>query len=160
MSNNPGSCEFVSEDNCVVCGRRPEADRSSMRILIDSLPLQEVEQISLHGVSALASGVPNADPCAAGRTRARRGGSRLASRLSGANIVGPSCSATCNSALHCGLPFLGIVFCLGEFCEVAPQLVRRQCRQLAVDQSSGRSPAVSSARRLVLPARPSNDRVY
>jgi hypothetical protein len=30
----------VSEDDCV-CGHWPEADRSSMRILIDRLPLQE-----------------------------------------------------------------------------------------------------------------------
>jgi hypothetical protein len=35
----------ISEADCVVCGHWPEADRSSMRILIDSLPLQEVEQI-------------------------------------------------------------------------------------------------------------------
>ena len=31
----------VSEDDCVVCGHWPEADRSSMRVLIDRLPLQE-----------------------------------------------------------------------------------------------------------------------
>ena len=30
----------VSEDECVVCGHWPEADRSSMRILIDRLPLR------------------------------------------------------------------------------------------------------------------------
>jgi hypothetical protein len=37
--------EPVNEDDCVVCGQWPEADRSSMRVLIYSLPLQEVEQI-------------------------------------------------------------------------------------------------------------------
>jgi hypothetical protein len=32
-------------EECAVCGPWPEADRSSMRMLIDSLPLREVEQI-------------------------------------------------------------------------------------------------------------------
>ena len=31
----------VSEDECVVCGHWPQADRSSMRILIDRVPLHE-----------------------------------------------------------------------------------------------------------------------
>jgi hypothetical protein len=35
----------ISEDNCVVCGRWPWALRPSMRRSIDTLPLQEVEQI-------------------------------------------------------------------------------------------------------------------
>jgi hypothetical protein len=45
MSNTRDDLNSVSEDHCVVCGHWPEADRSSMRILIDSLPLQEVEDI-------------------------------------------------------------------------------------------------------------------
>jgi hypothetical protein len=45
MSNADHELKAVSEDDCVVCGDWPQAHRSSMRILIDSLPLQEVEQV-------------------------------------------------------------------------------------------------------------------
>jgi carboxymethylenebutenolidase len=45
MSNNPDHYRFVSEDDCVVCGQWPKADRPSMRALINSLPLKENEQI-------------------------------------------------------------------------------------------------------------------
>ena len=31
----------VSEDDCVVCGHWPAADRRSMRLLIDTLPMRE-----------------------------------------------------------------------------------------------------------------------
>jgi len=45
MSNTRDDLKSISEDDCAVCGPWPEADRSSMRMLIDSLPLREVEQI-------------------------------------------------------------------------------------------------------------------
>jgi hypothetical protein len=45
MATTRDELKSISEEDCVVGGDWPETDRSSMRILIDSLPLQEVEQI-------------------------------------------------------------------------------------------------------------------
>jgi hypothetical protein len=37
--------EAISESDCVVCGKWPEKDRWALREMIDTLPLQEIEQI-------------------------------------------------------------------------------------------------------------------
>jgi hypothetical protein len=42
MRNN---ADDVSEDDCIVCGNWPKANRSAMRQLIDSLPLQKMGQV-------------------------------------------------------------------------------------------------------------------
>ena len=40
MIGDPGEPP-TSEDDCAVCGQWPPADRRSMRLLIDTLPMQE-----------------------------------------------------------------------------------------------------------------------
>jgi hypothetical protein len=42
-----------------------------------------------------------------------------------ANIGGPLCSATGNSACHRGLPFFGIAFCLGQCGDVLRRVAER-----------------------------------
>ena len=40
MIGDPGEPP-TSEDDCAVCGQWPAADRRSMRLLIDTLPMRE-----------------------------------------------------------------------------------------------------------------------
>jgi hypothetical protein len=58
------------EYDSIICGKWPEKYRSSMRMLIDSLPLQEVEQICDGCIQAfLANCVAGPNPKPDRRTR-------------------------------------------------------------------------------------------
>lgn len=44
--------EFVSEDDCILCGHWPAADRWALREMTDRLPLKELEQICAKCIEA------------------------------------------------------------------------------------------------------------